>query len=212
MERIIDVYVLNVEDLLEKADQILPEIAPYYVQKYNKAKAEGVKRHELGAGILLSRCLNVKEDFQLSFGEHGKPILNIENNDNTKEFNLSHSGKYVVLAVSDDAVGADIEQIKRLKLPVLKRVLHPCFYEQIEADYEKENAKSESDGKLILGKSWTILEAVLKASGTGFITEEYNQEEFFDGWHTRSTELDGEYVISCASRTPFSMNLIPMTV
>ncbi len=205
MERLIKVYLLNIEKLEEKADILLPEIAPYYAEKYKKAKAPGVKRQELGAGYILRKCLGVKADKELEFGAMGKPSLNKENIDSDMEFNLSHSGKYVALAVSDKPVGIDIERINRITLPVLKRVLPPDYYRKTEEEVQSKIAGE--DEKYILGKSWTALEAVLKASGTGFVTDDYNKDDFFDGWHVESMEIEDEYVISCASGSPFKLSV-----
>ena len=205
MERLIEVYLLNTEKLEDKAENLLPMIAPYYADKYNRAKAASVKTQELAAGYVLRKCLGVNSDDQLIFGEQGKPSLNKENIDCDKEFNLSHSGKYVVLAVSDDPVGVDIERISRVTLPILKRVLPPDYYLKIEEEAKAaDNAEAEKD---ILGKSWTALEAVLKASGTGFITDEYSSDDFFDGWYVESMKIEDEYILSCASKAPFKLSL-----
>ena len=230
MERLIEVYLLNTENISQKADAILPVIAPYYANKYSRAKAPGVKSQELGAGYLLLKYLGVKSDDQLVFGEKGKPSLNKEMSDCYKEFSLSHCGKYVALAVSDSPVGVDIEKMKRITLPILKRVLPPYYYSRIEdevrclddKEYQQKKNLMDSeesnifsleedqngylkDKKFLLGKSWTCLEAVLKAAGTGFSTDDYNNDAFFDGWHTDSILIEDEYVLSCASEDEFEL-------
>ncbi|WP_294373968.1 4'-phosphopantetheinyl transferase superfamily protein [uncultured Clostridium sp.] len=51
-------------------------------------------------------CKDIKE-LQISFNEYGKPYF--RNADNFK-FNISHSGRYVVCAVSEKEIGIDIQK------------------------------------------------------------------------------------------------------
>ena len=57
-------------------------------------------------------------DIEISIDENGKG--RIDNRDNLF-FNISHSKDYVVLALSDEEVGIDIQEIKPLKANVPKR-------------------------------------------------------------------------------------------
>ena len=59
-----------------------------YVQAADKARC-------LAAGLLLRRICGVTDDVQLWHGENGKPYLR----KGGIYFNISHSGKYAVLAV-----------------------------------------------------------------------------------------------------------------
>ncbi len=200
---VIDIYILDIREINGECDSMISVIAPHYVQKYKNAKESDEKMRELGAGFLLSKYLGITSDEDLSFNEYGKPFLN--KNGDSRCFSLSHSEKYVVLAVSDREIGADIECSDNLTLNILKRVLPPERFKKLEReDYTDEfllqNNRHEpcSERKLVWAKNWTAVEAVLKADGRGFFLDIENDDSFMDGWHIDSIVIDEKYVLSCA--------------
>ena len=162
----ITVYIFDTDTISEctevKLQALKSNIAPYYLEKYNRCiKANNIKTglQELAAGFLLSKYLGVSLDSQLFFGEHGKPELI----SGDKFFNLSHSGHYVVLAVADretGPVGIDIERTDRMSLSVAKKM----FSEDVVESLRKEE---ESAAGFLFAKHWTTCEARLKLSGEG---------------------------------------------
>ena len=198
----IKIYILNKETLAGMEEQIVKVIAPHYLEKYQKAKAASVKSDELGAGLLLSKILGVTRDEELKFGEYKKPMMK----DDSKCFSLSHSVDYVVLAVSDFPVGIDIERTDRLSLSVLKRVLPSSCYEKLPQNEEDTNTKLEWT------KSWTTVEAILKADGSGFMVDPRDNEDFMEGWYHESILHDKCYMISCASKEPFILHVHNVTM
>ena len=105
------IIIADIEKISCKEEWILSQIAQIYVEKYQKHKRETDKKQELIAGYLLKEYLGVENDAQLVMNKNGKPMLV----DARKHFNLSHSGKYVVLAIADQEVGIDIERIMKLQ-------------------------------------------------------------------------------------------------
>ena len=95
------IIIADIEKISCKEEWILSQIAQRYVEKYQKHKRETDKKQELIAGYLLKEYLGVENDAQLVMNKNGKPMLV----DARKHFNLSHSGKYVVLAIADQEVG-----------------------------------------------------------------------------------------------------------
>lgn len=73
-------------------------------------------------------------------------------------FNISHSGEYVAVALSEKPVGVDIEKIKEYNYDVLKRVCNEKELIQIEESLDKASE---------FIKLWTQKEAVLKMKGCG---------------------------------------------
>jgi len=62
-------------------------------------------------------------------------------------FNLSHSGDYVVCALSDTAVGVDIEKIVPISLKVMRRFLSPNAFSPVEQ--MRLWTRYESYGKMV---------------------------------------------------------------
>ncbi|WP_408070887.1 4'-phosphopantetheinyl transferase family protein [Butyrivibrio sp. JL13D10] len=190
-------YKININEIKEDEETLLLNIAPHYARKYEKCKVYSSKMHELGAGSLLAKYLNITKDEQLFFNEYGKPMLKGIN----KEFSLSHSGDYVVLAISDIPVGVDIERIDRVDLRVLERVLPPAYYEKIKNDDSVANNAKE------LTKCWTSVEAILKARGEGFYIDPRADEKFMEGWFIENKKVEDDYMISIALAEPFELQM-----
>lgn len=93
------------------------------------------KRIKTGAdsGISFKEYLGVENDAQLVISKNGKPMLV----DARKHFNLSHSGKYVVLAIADQEVGIDIERVRPYHEATAKKIF----------SNEIQNAMSELCGE-----------------------------------------------------------------
>lgn len=147
----------------------------------------------LAAGLLLRMALG---ECVLALRENtqGKPYL-----PHGPCFNLSHSGEYVILGVSDHEIGVDIERIA----PFDNRVARRCYTDE---ELAWLYAQSGADAFYRL---WTAKESVMKATGLGFTLtpESFSVLPMEDGWHTvcdrrwflRWHELPGyEICIACA--------------
>ena len=220
----VDIHILNTDTLEGEVERILPLIAPCYAAKYERMKVHSGKMQELGAGYLLYKVLGVSKDDQLVLGEKGKPALsmsykgNCGNAENAKtsgctdegttslsEFSLSHADNYVVLVVSTEPVGVDIERCDRLTLPVLKRVLPRNYYENLTKPQNIDESEDKSESvpfqiKQEWAKAWTSIEAVLKADGSGFSVDPREDATFMEGWSIESFPYENDFMISCACR------------
>ena len=85
-------------------------------------------------------------EFEIS--KTGKPISN------NAYFNISHSGEYVVLAISNSDIGVDIEHVKETKDDIKKYISSNEEYEYIKSD-------------LNFFEVWTSKESISKAVGCG---------------------------------------------
>lgn len=96
--------------------------------------------------------------FRYSYGPHGKPKIL----DFPLQFSLSHSGQYILCAVSSQNVGADIQQKKTVNaLGVAKRFFSREEYLQLErCGYETECQE-------VFYRMWTRKEAYGKLTGEG---------------------------------------------
>lgn len=115
--------------------------------------------------------------------DHGKPRLVGDG----PEFNLSHSGDRVLLAVSDHAeVGVDVEQRARALTDLRGYILHPD--ERVE--------------DLDLLRVWTRKEALLKASGDGLVIPMRQiRHEPTDGSEVRDLDAGPDYAAAVAWRS-----------
>ena len=145
-------------------------------EKSEKIIDEDKKLLSVAAGFMLKYIVGAGNDKKIIYNEHGKPYL-----EHGPFFNISHSGKIVVLAVSKNEIGIDTE----IRDEVNDRIIRRCF-----TDDEAEFSALSTENYL---KVWTAKEAVLKLLGTGF---SYSPKNF------SVLPLDGEHVI-CNKKIKF---------
>lgn len=119
---------------------------------------EDAKRCVLGEAML--RCCYAKlfHDRQLpkiTSSDFGKPYFLTEKN---VHFNISHSGKWVVLAIANREVGIDIEQVRQQPDSLLREALTKEEY------YFVCNSGNRRESFI---KYWTIKESYTKRLGKG---------------------------------------------
>lgn len=186
------------------AEKIIDGISQYYVHQYRRIKKKQEADQELAAGFLLGKYLDVRSDAQMVRLRHGKPMLKSGKN----YFNLSHSGDYAVLASADIDIGVDIEQIKDVHWPTVRKVFTLGQREQLEQAVEAKRPE-------LFTKCWTECEAVLKHRGTGFAADTAMANA-----RSGSTESEDrrrhlyvhsfrykEYMIACAAYGEFDVSV-----
>lgn len=132
----------------------------------NEKKAEKYLLSSAFLQYVLSDTLGIlPQEISYTYGECGKPeLLYKENYEGQKiDFNLSHSGKYAVLAVGDKSVGIDVECAKKDRIAVAKRFFCEEEYEEIL------NTPEPMRDSLFL-EYWTMKEAYVKRTGKGLYT------------------------------------------
>ncbi len=113
------------------------------------------------------------KDYQIKKGEHGKPYLNIHGL--SAHFNISHSGDYILCAISDQKVGIDIEQWSLPRLNVAKRFFHPHEFEIIDKTTDQKLKQK------LFFNYWSVKESYLKYTGKGLSNQLSSFEVCFDG-------------------------------
>lgn len=113
--------------------------------------------------VLLCSVLAIKDDeLVISVNEYGKPYLpnHIDIN-----FNISHSGEYVICAMDSAPIGIDIEKEKLRDFETIQS----HFFAPQEISY-LSNCK-EFRVQSLFYDIWTRKESYLKAIGTGFYAD-----------------------------------------
>ena len=158
------VFKIDVEKhfitILDNYKDILSEKELVKSKKYNKEA--DAKRYLISKYFLrkiLSKFIHVEPN-----------AIRFEQTSNKKptvagvEFNLTHSGKLVLIAISKSLIGIDLEYIN--KEFDFNPLLSNCFH-QDEIDFLKANNNKIDN----FYKLWTRKEALLKATGEGLIDE-----------------------------------------
>lgn len=153
----IKIAYCNVEDLdLKKAYNLVPKERQ---EKIDFFRFEKDKKLSAGAYLLLKKLLYEENiiDFELKYEKYDKPyISNYEN----IHFNMSHSGKMVSCAISDNLVGIDIE----INDPTIDlRIAENYFYNsEYESIMNSDNPRDE------FFSYWVLKESYMKYTGLGF--------------------------------------------
>ncbi|WP_146548499.1 4'-phosphopantetheinyl transferase family protein [Rummeliibacillus suwonensis] len=136
------------------------------VSKYNRKQLLDQYRSYY-AYLLLDNVLNSIGEFKGSYittNKYGRPILTNHNiNYKTIDFNISHSGHWIVLAISDKKIGIDIEEI----LPINLDDLVPFIFDDDQVRYFWENGQEPREQLKAFYSKWVQIESYLKMVGTG---------------------------------------------
>lgn len=206
-----DLYYFNITILRNKNvfELKLKDIDEQRADKIKRLRITDDKLRCLGAGLLINFIKEkYKIDGEVLIDKFGKPYFN--NSDIS--FNISHSGNYVVAAVSKHGIGVDIQRIKQDKHRIAEKNFLPseCEYiNEIEDDAVKQQRFCEI---------WTIKEAYLKNIGIGLRKPLNSFEVSLDGdtpqiigkkdYRFVQMKFDGRYIITvCASDKDKDFNI-----
>lgn len=178
--------------------ELLKNIHPRYREKYLRSKSEKVQQQALVSGLLLCQELKLTETSELVINEYGKPSLA----DQSMHFSLSHSGDYVILAVSDIPVGADIEGTAKGTMKIARK----AFPRKWVLELEKLDSDKSSDFQKEFSRYWTLYEASVKLMGCGF-AKKVSDEDILQLASTAYTTEHDSYSISIAASQPFEVTL-----
>jgi len=144
--------------------------------------------------MLSSFCID-HDLSKLRYTKYQKPYF--ENSD--FNFNISHSGKYVVCAGSNQSkLGVDIEEIKSINILDFKEEFHTEEWAQI---------KDSGNNLTTFYEFWTMKEAIIKADGKGLtiplndlnLSNNNNRVKIDQTvWSLHEIHLDEDYVCHMA--------------
>ncbi|MCO7127522.1 4'-phosphopantetheinyl transferase superfamily protein [Sporolactobacillus shoreicorticis] len=166
--------------------------------------------------LMVRRYLEIKlrmdsKNLTFNYNKYGKPFLKHINN---FQFNISHSGDWVVCAFDKKPIGVDIERVTSVDLCIAKKFFSKKEYYQLLQKNPKEKLSS-------FFKYWTAKESYIKAIGKGlsmplnsFYAAIHKEKIVFhsfennDKWFGKIFNIDLAYKLSICSRT----NLFPEQV
>ncbi|OSX93232.1 4'-phosphopantetheinyl transferase family protein [Bacillus mycoides] len=155
----LELYLANITDFSDEQYQTFYKTADSAkTQEINAFRKNEDKQRSLLSNHLLIKLLNVytQKKIKISKNEYGKKYLT----NNEVFFNISHSGNWVLLGISDHEIGVDIEKIEPLDYIGLS-----TFFSEPEQDYLKslhiEYLKNE------FYRIWTANESYVKFLGKG---------------------------------------------
>lgn len=110
---------------------------------------------------VLSRYLHCQPlELSFSIGEYGKPALN---SDAGIDFNLAHSGDYILIAIAHRRrVGVDVERIRK---GISSSAIAQQYFSKVEVAELQELPIEERE--IAFFTCWTRKEAYIKAQGMG---------------------------------------------
>ena len=119
-----------------------------YIQKWNKKDAPWQRI----LADVLKKDYFIEEMPEILRDECGKPYLK----DCSLQFNVSHSGEYLAIAVSEQPVGIDIQEPRTIREGTYRKVVQPQERELIGEERERDFLRL-----------WTLKESFVKAEGKG---------------------------------------------
>ncbi|KAA3647731.1 MAG: phosphopantetheine-protein transferase [Chloroflexi bacterium] len=151
-----------------KFREIIPQLQPVLNEEertradrfhFDKDQESYIIAHSVLRLLLGGYAQLPSEEIEFTVNNYGKPQIV----DNSLQFNLSHSGDFVLIAIANSLIlGVDVEKIhtRRAKIVLAKR-----FFSPLEFDHLMQLAS----GDFVQGffNTWTRKEAYIKAIGAG---------------------------------------------
>ncbi|GMK38055.1 4'-phosphopantetheinyl transferase [Paenibacillus sp. CCS19] len=142
--------------------RLVEQVTPERRRRYERFRIEADAVRSLFAELVVRRIVRERysisnEAIQFRANSYGKPELVYPAE---LHFNVSHSGNWVVCAISDGPVGIDIEQIQPIDMEVSRRFFSPAEHAQLIALPMEEQLNR-------FYELWTLKESFVKAVGMG---------------------------------------------
>ena len=191
---IVKLYTIDISLAIHHRKSLLEKVNEQQKEKALKYKNEIDQARSLASSYLINRLS--KEP--LLFNDMGKPFFK-----DGPCFNVSHSGQYIVMAVSNKDIGVDIEENKEKDMSSLIRI-----FNEAEAKMIKEHAD--------FYYLWCAKESLIKCIGSSInrIKEipalPFNGVKSFNGNHYFvKTFIEDKHIISITrlSDEPFDIQI-----
>lgn len=159
------IYVLDLsnferKDILNELKCLVSEVCRKKAEKfYFEADAQRTIGGELLVRYHILKNMNIaNEKIEFSYSEYGKPYIK---NAKDLNFNISHSGDYIICGWSKNEIGIDIEKIRSIDLEIANKQFSYPEYKYIISDKELAYER--------FIKIWTLKESYTKYLGKGLM-------------------------------------------
>ncbi len=159
-----EIYAIKISDISEeKLNELCLLIDSEKKYKVNKFINKKDKVRTLIGEILIKNIiakeLEISNKYiKFSKNQYGKPYLKDYPNFN---FNISHSGDYVLCAVDNKPIGIDVEEVKYIEYEEIAK----SFFTRSEFDYIVRKDLNNQLSKFY--EVWTLKESYIKCCGQG---------------------------------------------
>ena len=197
-----EIFILNTKDCEETIFSFLGRVSIKRKNAVLKLARNEAKIRSLASELVLAYSLKMPLPLSYKTDKNGKPYI-----PSASFFNISHSGSFVVCAVSDSEVGVDIEEIRKMKPTLIKSILSPG--ELIDSQKFSGAALQR-----LLCEKWVRKEAYLKLLGVGLrkspTSLAFEGDELLEtSAFSRVFDLDGFMLSICSNEpTKVSLNVI----
>lgn len=211
-----EIYYFNITALRNRNvfDAQMSCMESQRVEKIKRLKVTDDKLRSLGAGLLIKF---IREKYGVKSALISDKFGKLYFEDNKVHFNISHSGNYVVAAVSNYEIGIDVQRIQKDKHRVAEKNFLPSECEYINAMEEDVIIQQR------FCEIWTMKEAYLKNIGIGLrkplksfevsLTGEEPQITGQDEYRFVQMKLDTRYVIAiCANKKDSGFEMEEVTL
>lgn len=166
-----EVGILGIWKLSESADDLgsLFQFSNQEKKEFKKFKVKRRKTEYLAVRLLLQDLLNKKQEIQ--YHKSGKPELK----DIQKNVSISHSSDFVVVFISENRIGIDVENTQRNIEKVAVRFLHEEEFRQIQ------NLENPQTATILY---WSAKEAIFKCAEEKGV--QFNKQIFIPTFEIKS--------------------------
>lgn len=196
-----EIYILDITSVSDLLIELKERVSERRQNAYEKAENREKALTPIATEVLLAYALKQNLPLAYKTDKKGKPYI-----PTLPFFNISHSGKYVVCAVSNKEVGVDIERVSRMRIDLSRRILS-------EGELTKNTGVAGAGLQRLLCEKWVRKEAYLKMTGDGlrrsmtslcFDSDRLCDEKVF----SRLFNIDGGYLLSFCRQEEVPISLI----
>lgn len=161
-------------------------LPPSRKQKVDKTKDEQSKKIQIVEYYLVKKHLGISSQKDFLYNKYGKPYILGE-----KHFSISHTKTALVIAISDNEIGIDIQEISNVSERLIQKVLNESEMQQVQNSI----CPSEEFTKL-----WTKKESYVKYYGTSIFYKTRDILNFASDVTFHTIKKNNQIITTCTKK------------